>query len=72
MTRSEHLQWCKDRTLKLCEDGDTAIAWASMVSDLRKHKQTFEHNAIGFGMAMVAQGSLIDKEDMKAFIEGFY
>ncbi len=43
MTRSEHLQWCKDRALEYVNNGDLTTAYASMASNLNKHKETEMH-----------------------------
>ena len=71
MTRSEHMQWCKDRALEYCDNGDTANAWASMASDLRKHPETENHAALELGMMMLMTGQLSTTEKMRKFIEGF-
>ena len=71
MTRSEHLQWCKDRALEYVNNGDLANAYASMVSDLSNHKGTQEHSAISLGMSLRMAGHLDTVEKMRKFIEGF-
>lgn len=40
MTRSEHLQWAKDRALQYLDAGDLNDAFTSMASDLEKHPET--------------------------------
>jgi hypothetical protein len=70
-TRAEHLAWCKQRALAYVEMGDTAQAFASMGSDLRKHPDTAEHPAIMFGMMLLMGGKLNDPVEMRKFIEGF-
>lgn len=42
MTRSEHLQWCKDRALELINKGHIAEGMASFTSDMGKHPETNE------------------------------
>ena len=71
MTRSEHLQWCKDRALEYVDAGDLTNAYASMASDLTKHPETEKHAAIGLGMMMLMGGQLATQEKMRKFIEGF-
>lgn len=71
MTRAEHMQWCKDRALEYVGQGDVSQAFASMVSDLRKHDETADHPAIELGMQMMMGGMLSSPADMKHFIEGF-
>jgi len=39
-TRAEHLAWCKERALAYVEQGDLNNAFASLISDLRKHPET--------------------------------
>lgn len=72
MTKSEHIKWCKDRALKYLDVGDLQNAYASMVSDLSKHKHTEGHIGISLGMAEMTAGRLSTLSGMKHFIEGFY
>ncbi len=71
MTRAEHLKWCKDRALEYVDLGDTSQAYASMVSDMRKHTETENHSAIELGMMMLMGGHLSTQEEMRKFILGF-
>ena len=71
MTRAEHLKWCKDRALKYVDLGDTSQAYASMVSDMRKHTETENHIGIELGMMMLMSGHLSTQEEMRKFILGF-
>ncbi len=50
---------------------DVSQAWASMVSDLRKHEETENHIAIVLGMMMTMTGQLSSSEKMREFINGF-
>lgn len=70
-TRAEHMAWSKQRALEICDTGDTAQAYASMVSDLGKHDETAGHPAIQLGMMMMLGGHLSTDADMRKFIEGF-
>jgi hypothetical protein len=71
MTRTEHLEWCKNRALEYVESGDLTGAYASMTSDLRKHEETENHPAIGLGMMLLMTGKLNTPTEMRQFIEGF-
>ena len=53
-TRAEHLAWCKQRALAYVEQGDLNNAFASMISDLRKHPETEKHGATELGMMPVS------------------
>lgn len=71
MTRNEHLEWCKQRALEYVDMGDTAQAWASMASDLKKHPETANHSALELGMMMLMAGHLSSSDKMHKFILGF-
>src|SRR5262245_31279283 len=70
-TRAEHLDWCKQRALEYCDRGDPTHAWASMVSDLRKHPDTEGHAGIQLGMLELMAGRLQTPDEMRTFLEGF-
>lgn len=70
-TRQEHLAWCKRRALEYVAMGDNNQAFASMSSDLRKHKDTANHAAIELGMMLLMAGHLNSPQEMRKFIEGF-
>ena len=69
-TRAEHLQWCKDRALEYLPD-DPTQAMASMVSDLRKHKETANHPAIELGGMLMFGGHLSRAAEVENWIKGF-
>ena len=71
MSRSEHMQWCKNRALEYVDSGDLINAWASMVSDLSKHEETQGHVGIELGMMQMMIGGLKTQHEMRHFIEGF-
>jgi len=71
MTRAEHLNWCKKRALEYVDLGDTNQAYASMLSDMRKHKETENHAALELGVMMMMAGQLSSSDKMREFIEGF-
>lgn len=71
MDRQEHLEWCKKRALEYIDMGDISQAYASMVSDLRKHPETENHPAIELGAMMLFTNNLVTPEKMRKFIDGF-
>ena len=71
MTRTEHLQWCKDRAIEYLDRGDTKNAFASMLSDLKKNPETAGHIGCKLGMLLSMSGNLTDINDMRNFINGF-
>lgn len=71
MTRSEHLEWCKQRAKEYIGSGDVNGAYTSMVSDLGKHDETRGHAAIPIGMMLMMGGYLSSKDEMSKFIDGF-
>lgn len=71
MTRQEHMDWCKHRALEYVERGDIQQAFASMASDLGKHKETQDHSAIELGMMLMISGNLSTAGEMRKFINGF-
>ena len=72
MTRTEHMQWAKDRAMKYVETGDFNEAVTSMLSDLSKHPET-EASAGGIlaklGMMELMRGPT--KESITRYITGF-
>lgn len=70
-TRAEHLAWCKERALELCDAGKVQAAWTSMVSDLGKHPETAGHTAIKLGSQLFMDGHLDTARAMRRFIDGF-
>ena len=70
-TREKHLEWCKERALLELEAGSIDNAFASMISDLGKHRETAGHAAIGLGAMLITNGHLLTPEKMREFIEGF-
>jgi len=71
MDRQEHLEWCKKRALEYVDIGDTSQAFASMLSDLRKHPETENHPAMKMGAQMIFAGLLTTPQEMRVFINGF-
>ena len=73
MTRSEHLQWAKDRALEYLKPGphySLENAVTSMLSDLRKHEELapISEKMAPIGIFMLASKS---EHDVRRFIEGF-
>ena len=70
-TREEHLEWCKTRAIEYVDAGDVASAFASMSSDLGKHKETAGHVGIELGMMEMMVGTMKTPEQMRRWITGF-
>jgi len=71
MTRDEHLEWCKGRALEYVDNNDLTQAFASMASDLGKHKETEGHAGIELGMLLLMNGGINSQDRVKDFINGF-
>lgn len=73
MTRDEHLAWCKKRALEYVVAGDMNQAFASLVSDLRKHQDTAKcHESTNqLGMQLLTGGHLKTATQMRSWIEGY-
>ena len=69
-TREEHMAWCKERALQYVEAGDMTEAFASLISDLRKHDDTVNHAAGELGAMLFFAGRLSSAAQMREFIEG--
>lgn len=70
-TRAEHLAWCKLRSLQYVDAGDPDQALASMFSDLGKHDETYDHQGIMLGAALMYSGLLHTTDQVRKYIEGF-
>ena len=71
MSRSEHLEWCKKRALEYVDKGDNVQAYASFMSDMRKHEETKDHSALDLFTQMIFGGMLSTSMETRKFIEGF-
>jgi hypothetical protein len=71
MTRSEHMQWCKDRALEYIHNEGITNGISSMMSDLRKHPETENHAGIQLGLMMLMGGHLNTTHEAEKFINGF-
>ena len=69
-TRAEHVRWCKQRALEYIDLGQPDRAYASMVSDMGKHKETEE--AIRLNLVAGAAALKYDGIDgVRRWVEGF-
>jgi hypothetical protein len=68
-SRSEHLQWCKDRALEYWRAGDLTNAIMSMGADLEKHDETHCDPYMLMLGGMYATSR--DSDGVKRWIEGF-
>lgn len=72
MTRSEHLQWAKERALEYLELGDLQNAFASFVSDMRKHDELGGHLGLDLRIIVAETGfPMFDAAGLRRWIEGF-
>ena len=67
--RQEHLQWCKDRALKLLPDCFQALS--SFYSDMCKNEQTSNHTGLPLSYELNFYGFLNSPEEVREHIEGF-
>lgn len=71
MTRSEHLQWCKDRAIEYLDKGDQDSAVGSMMSDLTKHLDLEDHIGIQLGLMLMVRNQLNTDKQIRDWILGF-
>lgn len=71
MTRSEHLQWCKDRAIEYIHSGDIQQGITSMMSNLSKHPDTKNHIGIEIAMGLMMIRTLNNRTAAEKFINGF-
>jgi len=71
MTRTEHLQWSKERAVEISDTGDAMGAWTSFMSDMSKHSETRDHVALEIGTMQIFGGLLLNAGDVRRFIEDF-
>lgn len=71
MTRTEHLQWCKDRAIEYLDKGDLDNAFGSMMSDLIKHEDLARHIGIQLGLMLRMSNHLDSDRQMREWILGF-
>lgn len=65
-SRAEHVAWAKQRALEYAEIGDAANCIASMLSDMRKHRETAQSV---FVLAVIAPRTG-DKDQLRRWVEG--
>lgn len=69
MTRSEHVEWCKQRAREYLDKGDIANGVTSMLSDMQKHPDCGVNPMLAMlGMMTITQHDL---PGAKRFVEGF-
>ncbi len=73
MNRAEHLQWAKNRALEYVKTNDLNQAFASIMSDLGKHKdlKNSRITCAEIGVPMKMGGMLNTPKEMTDFITGF-
>jgi hypothetical protein len=71
MTRTEHLEWAKERALEYCEAGNINDAFISFTSDMNKHDETRDHIYIPLFRTKFLGGMIHDTFSMRREIEGF-
>lgn len=69
--RAEHLAWAKSRALDYVAQGDLQQAFASFVSDMRKHDDLAKHSALELMANLFYAGHLSSGAEMRKYIEGF-
>lgn len=70
-TAKEYLDWCVERAMEYANAGNMPAAWASFISDAKKHDGTAhipEH--LLFGMAMMS-GTHDNPRTFEDFISGW-
>lgn len=71
MTRTEHLEWCKQRALAYLDAGKIDLAMSSMLSDMSKHPENATNAALQLMFQLRMGGHLDTAEKMRKFILGF-
>lgn len=70
-SRTEHLEWCKQRALEFLDKGDLDQALASFASDMSKHPETGDHPMLDRGMTLLMTRQLDTDQQIREFITGF-
>ena len=71
MTRTEHMQWSKDRAMAYVEQGSYSEAVASMLSDLGKHEETKQSHRICAQLGMLELICGPTRDSITKFVNGF-
>ncbi len=71
MTRSEHVDWCKERAREYLDSGDAQQAITSILSDMGKHDETKEAAKMMGPIALMELMSGGGIDSARRFIEGF-
>ena len=69
-TRSEHMEWCKQRAHELADSGQFQEAVTSMLSDINKHDETRMVGPMAAVLMMAALASP-NRASIKRWIDGF-
>lgn len=70
-TRQEHMDWCKERALQYANRGELRDALLSIISDLKKHRETEKHAGGLLTVILMAGGHLSTKHEVIEHINGF-
>lgn len=71
MTGREHLDWCVERAMEYAERGDWSNAWASFISDVRKHSATADIASNQLLAMVMVSGTHDNPRDFRHFISGW-
>ena len=71
MNREKHLLWAKHRAVQIIESQNNPIdAFASFASDMNKHDELKNHDALKLGMIMCVDGRMKNPVVALDFING--
>lgn len=67
MSRTEHVNWCKQRALEFVNEGDLKNAFTSMCSDMTKHTETKQYadTLALLGTLLMQAGKLNTQAELK-------
>lgn len=71
MSRTDFLDWARDRAEPYLERGMVQDAFTAFASDLEKHPKTKNHPALMLGLQQLVCGRLATVEAMRNFLAGF-
>jgi hypothetical protein len=73
-TGRAHLDWCIARAMEYANAGELTLAWASFISDVRKHPETAyigEDRLTAQAMVVQSSSELTSVNDFRNFITAF-
>ena len=70
-SRSDHLEWCKQRARECCERGDPLDGLHSMGRDLEKHPDTAGNPWVHLWLSTAMPGKISSKADVLKFIDDY-